>query len=215
MTEYMTAEEFVEASKGTTFETFWNVFIESQKRFDKKAEEYERQREESQKRFDRGMEESRKEFDRKMADLAENLGGIGNSLGEMTEAVFAVRLWEKFNEFGYPFTKQGPRLKFIKDGKVLTEVDFFLENGDYAMPVEVKTDLKKADIDKHIERIEKIRGYMDVRGDKRKLVGAVAGGVIRDDVLRYAQENGFYVVQQSGDAVAIVTVPEGFMPREW
>jgi hypothetical protein len=37
------------------------------------------------------------------------------------------------------------------------------------MPVEVKTDLTVEDIDEHLERIEKIRGYMD----KRKLVGMV------------------------------------------
>jgi len=200
----MTAEEFTEASKGMTFETFWAAMIESQKRFDKKIEEYEKQR-----------DESRKEYDRRMAELSENLGGIGNTLGQLTEALFAAKLWEKFNEFGYPFTRQANRVKYKEDGKVLTEVDFFLENGDYAMPVEVKTDLTMHDVDKHIERIEKIRRYMDAREDKRKLVGAVAGGIIQEDVLVYAQEKGFYVVIQTGDALAIAPVPEGFRPREW
>ena len=57
-------------------------------------------------------------------------------------------------------------MKFYKDGRVLVEVDFFLENGLYAMPVEIKTELSVYDVDDHLERIEKIRQYMDKRDDK-------------------------------------------------
>ena len=83
------------------------------------------------------------------------------------------------------------------------------------MPVEVKTHLKEEDVDEHREQIEKIRGYMDRRGDERRLVGAVAGGTVPDRVRRYAQGQGLYVVEQSGESVSIAEAPTGFTARIW
>ena len=101
-------------------------------------------------------------------------------------------------------------MKLYEDGRALVEVDFFLENGLYAMPVEIKTELSVLDVDEHLDRIEKIRQYMDKRDDKRKLVGAVAGGIISENVMKYAQKKGLFVIEQTGDSVAIATMPEGF-----
>ena len=83
------------------------------------------------------------------------------------------------------------------------------------MLVEVRTKLSIDDVDEHIERIGKIRHYMDARCDNRKLVAAVAGGIISENVLKYAQRKGLFVVQQTGDSVAIASAPDGFVPREW
>ena len=87
----------------------------------------------------------------------------------------------QFNELGYTFTKQGPHVEFKdKDTRrVIAEADYFLEDGQYAMAVEVKTELNESDVDDHVERIGVIRRYFDERGDKRILVGAVAGGIVR------------------------------------
>jgi hypothetical protein len=70
-------------------------------------------------------------------------------------------------------------------------------------------------VDEHLERIEIIRGYMDKRGDSRKIIGAVAGGVVSDDVVNYAQKRGLYVIVQSGDSAAIAEIPKGFTARTW
>ena len=97
----------------------------------------------------------------------------------------------------------------------LAEADFFLENGEYAMPVEVKTELSVSDVNEHIERLAKIREYMDARNDKRKLVGAVAGEIVAENVLHYAQKKGLYVLKQSGDSVTIAAAPHNFKQQEW
>ena len=83
------------------------------------------------------------------------------------------------------------------------------------MDVMTAEQLTKADVDEHIERIEIIRMHLDTKGDKRKLMGAVAGGVVADKVLSYAQENGLFVIVQSGDSATIADAPEGFKAREW
>jgi hypothetical protein len=94
------------------------------------------------------------------------------------------------------------------------EIDAMLENGEYALAIEVKTQLNVPHVEEHGERMEKLRRYADERGDSRKFLGAVAGAVVGENVKRYAQKHGFYVIQQSGDTVTIET-PEGFKPREW
>ena len=200
----MTAEQAAEAAKGLTFEKVWAVVIQTQKMIQETNAVLQRQAEESQKKNDKII-----------ADLSKNIGGLGNTIGRFTEAMFSTELWEKFNKIGYSFTRQAPRMKFYEDGKVLAEVDFFLENGEYAMPVEIKTELSIGDVDEHIERIGKIRHYMDARNDNRKLVAAVAGGIISENVLKYAQRKGLFVVQQTSDSVAIASTPDGFVPREW
>ena len=129
--------------------------------------------------------------------------------------MFSTELWKKFNDIGFTFTKQAQGMKFYEDERVLAEVDFFLENGLYAMLVEIKTELSVGDVDDHLERIEKIRQYMDKRKDMRKLVGAVAGGIVSENVLRYAQKKGLFVIEQTGDSVAIAAMPQGFKAREW
>jgi hypothetical protein len=80
---------------------------------------------------------------------------------------------------------------------------------------EIKAVLKRDYVDEHLERIEIVRRYMDNKGDDRKIIGAVAGGVVHADVLNYAQKNGLYVAVQSGDSVRVAKMSKGFKPRVW
>ena len=192
----LTAEQAVEEARGLTFENVWAMVVQTQKMIQE-------------------TQAAQKETAKQISDLSKNVGGISNKLGKFTEAMFASELWEKFNRLGYSFTSEAPRMRFYENGQVLAEVDFFLENGIYAMPVEIKTELLEADVEDHIDRIEKIRHYMDSKNDNRKLVGAVAGGIVSESVLRYAQKRGLFVIQQNGDSVSIAASPVGFKVREW
>ena len=140
---------------------------------------------------------------------------MGNKLGRLTEALFSAELWKKFDDQGYEFIKQASHYKFVENKRVIAEADFFLEDGKYVMPVEVKTDLLVSDVNEHLERIDVIRRYMDAHGDGRKLVGAVAGGVVEENVLKYAQKKGLYVFVQTGDSIMVADAPPDFKAREW
>jgi len=201
----MTAEQAAESAKGLTFEKVWAVIIETRKEM-----------RESYQETQKVMQESQKKTDKIIADLSKNIGGLGNSLGQFTESMFGPELFRKFKEYGFTFGKQAPHVKYYdQNEKLIAEVDLFLEDGDYAMLVEIKTDLSVEDINEHLERIEKVRKYMDVRNEKRKLVGAVAGGTVPVNILKYAQKKGLYVILQNGDSTAIADTPKGFIAREW
>ncbi|MDR0327267.1 MAG: hypothetical protein LBI05_03115 [Planctomycetaceae bacterium] len=91
-----------------------------------------------------------------------------------------------------------------------------LEDGDIAILVEVKTTLKTDDILDHIEQMENYRSWIDAnKSEKKRYIGAVAGAVVEDNVIKFAQRKGFYVIVQSGSAFTIVTPPEGFIAKEW
>jgi hypothetical protein len=212
----MTAEEAAEAAKGLTFEKVWAMFQETGRKMQEMSQETDRKMQEMSLAADRRQAEltrEHEETERMVKELSKNIGGLNNSMGRFVEEMVSANLWEKFKALGYEFTKGGP-VKFRENDQVIAQADAFLENGEYAMLVEVKTDLKEEDVDEHIERIEKVRQYMDKRNDKRKLVAAVAGAVAPDNVRMYALKRGLYVLVQSGDSVAVLDAP-GFKAREW
>jgi flagellar biosynthesis GTPase FlhF len=169
------------------------------------------------------LKRSGEEVDRKFAEaaaeisnLSKNVGGINNSLGKWMEQMTAAQLWKKFDKFGFVFTKDCVNVKFRdKTGRVITEVDIFLENGAYVMLVEVKLDLTVEDVEKHLERIEKVRHCMNERGDTRTIVAAVAGAIVSQKSCEYALSKGLYVLVPSGDSVSVANVPDGFIAKEW
>ena len=196
----------------------WAMFKESARRqeeADRRADRRQEEIERSFKETDQQMKESWRRMDESWRRIEKNLGGLGNSLGRLVESMFSAKLCDKLNEFGYMFNTQANHKKYYENKRVLAEADSILENGQYAMIVEVKTELSADSIDEHLERIAIIRRYMDEHGDNRKLVGAVAGGIIPENALKYAQKKGLFVLAQNGDSVEIAAMPDGFKAHEW
>ena len=226
--EMVTAEQAAEAAKGLTFEKVWSAMMitdqeikETRKAIDetRKAIDESRKETDETRKYLRDiiqdLKESQQKTEKLVAEVTKNLGGLGNTLGIMTEAMFSPDLWKKFRDIGFEFSTQCPHRKFYENNRCLAEADYYLENGEYVMLVEVKTTMEIEFINDHLERIEKIRRYMDAREDKRKIVGAVAGGSVPENVLKYAQRQGLYVITYSGETSAIAESPEGFRAREW
>jgi hypothetical protein len=209
----MTAEQAAEWGKSLSFEKVWAMFAEIGRK-QAKTDEQMAMTDEQFKEIARRQAKT----DEQIKELSANIGGVNNTLGKWSEEMFAVKLCDKVNLLGYEFTKCSRNMRFWENGKRITEVDCFLENGDFIMPVEIKANVTTGDVDKHIKRIEKIRRYMDVRNDQRTIVGAVAGAIVSDEVCEYAQCNGLYVLVQSGESITVADMPEGFgfrSARSW
>jgi hypothetical protein len=178
-----------EPQRGFTFEDVWAAMMETDKRL--------------------------QELTRKFEKTDKQIGELGNRFGELAEHLVTPNIAEKFRALNYAFTRAGPDVVFFgPDGTFLAEVDVWLENGEFAMAVEVKSKLRKEHVDDHLKRMGILRVYLDERGDARKLLGAMAGAIVPPDLKNYVLKKGFYLIEQSGDTVKI-DPPEDFTPRVW
>jgi vacuolar-type H+-ATPase subunit E/Vma4 len=226
----MAEQNIHEPPERSTFEDVWAMFRkmaeESERKFQKMREASERERRERREEFEREFRKRAEESERKFQKMREEsdkqlketwriVGNLSNKLGIVVEQLVLTNILEKFNELGYGFSKMGPNIR-IEDTKknIIMEIDAMLENGEYALAIEVKTQLNVKDVDEHLERMDKLRRYADDRHDTRKFLGAVAGAIVAGNVKAYALKKGFYVIKQSGDTVSIEN-PGGFQPREW
>lgn len=192
-----------EPQRGLTFDDVWAAMMET----DKRLQELTRKFEET----DRKIEETNKQIKR----TDRQIGELGNRFGELAEHLVTPNITEKFKALNYTFTKAGPDVEFFsRNGTFLAEVDVWLENGEFAMAVEVKSRLRKEHVDDHVRRMEILRSYLDERGDIRKLLGAVAGAIVPSELKKYVLGKGFYMIEQSGDTVKI-DPPKDFRPRIW
>ena len=189
-----------------TFDSVWADIQESRKEL--------REFRENLKETERIMKEDAQQQKERNAEFYEKLGHLTNLFGDVTEAMIAPKICEKFEEFGFSFPRANPNVRFNdRVNKISFEVDVMLENGDIAMLIEVKTKLTIERIDKHILRLEKMRKYANLHGDKRIFLGAVAGIVVTDEVRKYALSKGFYFIEYAGDNF-FITPPSG-NPKEW
>ena len=115
------------------------------------------------------------ETSQQIKEIGKRLGDFTNSFGDVVEYMISPNLQEKFRDLGYDFQEASTKHK-VRDKKndISFEIDVFLQNGNTAMLVEIKANLTISDINKHIIRLEKMRKYADLRGDKRHFLGAVA-----------------------------------------
>ncbi|MDR2068385.1 MAG: hypothetical protein LBP71_00775, partial [Spirochaetaceae bacterium] len=168
-----------EPPRGVTFEDVWAAIQETDRQLKEMSAETDRQLKEMGAETDRRMQEAAREvketarFVKEMGTKTDRrLGELGNSLGDVIEHLMSPKLHEKFKALGFTFSYSIRNIKF-KDHKrnQLAEVDVFLENGEYAMAVEVKTRLRIEDVKDHLKRMAILRRAADERNDKRKYLG--------------------------------------------
>jgi hypothetical protein len=164
----------------------------------------------SQKETEKTLNKAIKETEK---TLNKAIGGLSNTLGSLVEHIMTPGLPSKFREFGFTFD----RITTVKwaggNGNIYAEIDGLLENGIQAMVVEVKTTLRRDDVDDHLGRMERVRKYADDHGDKREFLGAMAATITDKDTKAYALSKGFFVIEPSGEDVKITNpVPE---PKIW
>jgi len=206
-----------------TYEGILEMFRETDRQMketDRRMAETDRQMKETR----RQMKETDLKLDRlfaetnlQMKETDKKISALGSRIGEIIESMVKGNIVTKFQELGYEVTECS-RNKYFENKKlgIRGEIDLFLDDGEIAILIEVKTTLETADVRSHIERLEKYRRCTDAKGvNKRRFIGAVAGAVATDEVVKFAQESGLYAIVQSGKAVEIVASPDGFRAKEW
>ena len=121
-----------------------------------------REMREEHREFRRSLKEQGAEFDRRMQETVQiareahkKISALGSRIGEIVENMVAGNIVEKFQAFGYEIIQCGPRVRYeYKKLGIRGEIDLFLEDGEVAILIEVKTSLETADVRKHIKQCQ-------------------------------------------------------------
>ena len=199
-------------SQDPTFEKLWLALRELGERQDKKHEE---SREEFHKELKERDEQFERKLDRSSRKLNKSLGKLGIRFGEVTERMIGPGLIRRFKPLGFTFDKMGRNVKIEVDDRVLFELDAVLENRDQVMVVEMKVKPTTEDVKENIERMDKLKRYVNNQGDTRRYYSAIGASVFDENEREYTLKCGFYVIEPSGASYTVFAPAEGWRPREW
>ena len=184
---------------------------ESQKRTDEQLNRTDAQileLKEAQKMTDEQLRKTIKKLD----EIGRQLGDLGLVQGETAEDLFYRNLRSLFKkERDLIFTDVKRNLK----RKGVGEYDIVAVNGEAVLVVEVKNKLQKRMVDRFAtNKLPKFKEiFPEYRG--RRIFGGIGALVVKDDVSRYAEKAGLYVLTQSSEGGATLTNRKNFRAREF
>jgi len=185
---------------------------EEQKRYTEEREEeqkrYTDERRETQKKIDAQIEKTTRNLDETRRQLAD----LGLVQGEVAEDLFYRNVRYLFKaERDIIFTDVKRNLK----KKGVGEYDIVAVNGDAVLVIEVKNKLQKRMIDRFVDK--KLPKFPEIfpefRG--RRLFGGIGALVVKDDVGRYAEKEGLYVLTQTSEGGAALINRKTFRAKEF
>jgi len=180
---------------------------------------YTAEREEEQKRYTEERRETQKKIDaqiekttRNLAETRRQLADLGLVQGEVAEDLFYRNVRYLFKaERDIIFTDVKRNLK----KKGVGEYDIVAVNGDAVLVIEVKNKLQKRMIDRFVDK--KLPKFPEIfpefRG--RRLFGGIGALVVKDDVGRYAEKEGLYVLTQTSEGGAALINRKTFRAKEF
>ncbi|KKJ00591.1 hypothetical protein PROH_11635 [Prochlorothrix hollandica PCC 9006 = CALU 1027] len=195
---------------------------ESKAEFDRSRAEFDRSLAESRAEFER----SRAEFDRRSQEAEQRLARAEAIAAQASESVdnlsspwsrFVENLLEPaalrlFQERGFAVKEISQRVRSARGGTNL-EIDLFVVDDDVAIVIEVKSRLTQSGIRQVLATLDRFKTTFPHYANYQ-IHGAVAAIEIDGEVDQYAENQGLFVIQQTGDTVYIST-PPNFTPRAW
>ena len=162
------------------------------------------------------LREERKEMDRllteKFLESKKMVDRLTGKWGAFVEGLVMPAVERLFSDRGIKLTQTLPRARAKQNGNAM-EIDILGVNREYAVLVEVKSTLSVDDVDDHLERLRKFKKFFH-QYKEYKIIGAVSGIIIPENVEVYATKKGLFVIGQSGDSVKIFN-DEKFKPTVW
>ena len=186
------------------------LFI-SQKETDLKIKETDRQIQETDKQIQEMVREA-KATSKEVKAVTTSVGRLGNRLGEFVEEAVRPAAVRLFQQCGIDVHGVQQNISVKRDGEAL-EIDLLVVNDLDTVAIECKSNLSIDDVNEHLERLAKIK-RMIPRYKAHRILGAVAGMVIPDNVAAYAIKKGLYVIAQNGGHLDLAN-PAVFVPKTW
>ena len=161
------------------------------------------------KETDGKFKETRKEFqdvaqrfkdtDKFIKNLSINIDGISKTQGEITEDYFFNILKENKSIAELKFDNIERNLYQYARHDLKGEYDIIMFNGDSVLIVEIKNKIRNKDINNL--KTKQIANFRELFPNYKdfKIYGAVAGFTIKDELVKKANDEGFFVLQKKGD----------------
>ena len=168
----------------------------------------------------RELREHSRETDRRLKETDQQIrklsGLFTTQWGKLMEALVEPGSVNLFRQRGINVRYTARRIEVEDEkGRKIAEYDLVLVNEEELVVIEVKTTVKKEDVDGFLEKLERVREHLGslARGRKR-IYGAVAGLTYEEGVDRYAYRQGLFVLKSEGGLIRIANDP-AFRPRTW
>jgi hypothetical protein len=132
---------------------------------------------------------------------------------DLSDAV-ELELGRLFQPYGIDIQMTARRVVSLRLGQQ-NPVDFnlFAAGSQTVIAFEVQPRVSRQEVDDFLSRMERFRQAFPQYADDR-IYGAVAAIDMDEEVERYADQRGLFVIRQTGDAVEIAN-DERFTPAEW
>ncbi len=160
-----------------------------------------------QNRTDVQLKENMKEF-RATQKL---LGDLGLVQGEVAEELFYRNVKGLFSPLSLSFDRIRRNVKVKGRG----EYDIVADDKGQVLVIEVKNKLSRRMVDEFMdEKLPRFKTLLPEYQDSKILAG-VGALVVKDDVGRYAEKAGLFVLTQTSDGGAAIFNRKGFRPKEF
>ncbi len=147
-----------------------------------------------------------------VAQTNKQVGGLTSRWGEFVENLIKPAAARLFQEKGIEVHLTALRVTG-QDEQGSMEIDILVENTTEVVAIEVKSHLEVRDVKRFIQTLERFKKVFPKHKNDR-LYGAVAGIKIDERVNEYAIQEGLFLIQPTGDSVAIANSHD-FQPRTW
>jgi len=162
---------------------------------------------EAQKKTD----EQLRKTDKKLENVSNTLGNLGVIDGKVAEDLFYRNVRHAFRQKNIAFSEVRRNVK--KEG--VAEYDIVAVNSGRILVVEVKKKMERHLVDEFLK--DKLPKFRQVFPEYRdfQVVGGVGALVMQDEIGRYAEKKGLYVMTQNGEGGAMLVNRENFTAKEF
>jgi predicted Holliday junction resolvase-like endonuclease len=162
---------------------------------------------EAQKKTDEQLKKTIKKLD----DVGVNLGKLGIVQGEVAEELFYRNVKGLFDPLDWRFCRIRRNVKVKGYG----EYDIVADEKGRVLVIEVKNKLDRRMVDEFMQKkLPRFKTLLPEYQDSRILAG-IGALVVKDDVGRYAEKSGLFVLTQTSDGGVTLINRKDFRPKEF
>ncbi len=195
-------------------------FKESEKRYQKSQQEWQEIKamfKETDKKFqetDRQFKETDKKFQETDKRINKVHGEFTSQWGKLVEAIVRPACLKLFRARGIDVSRTHENTTIERDGIKKAEYDAILANGSEVVIVEVKTKLRKKDVEYFTKKLGEVKNYMPEYTNK-KVYGAMAAISFDREADKEAVKKGLFLIKGNGEGVVDIANSKDFKPKAY